>query len=84
MFLGTPAPVGFGYSEYIVAGAYATPMVGTRTTLLWTVGLTLNQVAVVIGEVIGRFGNDWIMNTSIRRNHGFFEAESRLWCVHLN
>lgn len=38
----------------------------------------------MIGEVIGRFGNDWIMNASIRRNLGFFEAESRLWCVHIN
>ncbi|KAF8552491.1 MFS general substrate transporter [Imleria badia] len=62
VFLGTPAPIGFGYNEYIVAGAYATPM-----------------VAVVIGEVIGRFANDWIMRTSIRRNRGFFEAENRLW-----
>ncbi|KAN0086081.1 Major facilitator superfamily domain containing protein [Tylopilus felleus] len=66
VFLGTPAPVGFGYNEYIVAGAYATPM-----------------VAVVIGEVIGRFVNDWIMKTSIRRNHGFFEAENRLWICYL-
>ncbi|KAG8215245.1 MFS general substrate transporter [Butyriboletus roseoflavus] len=66
VFLGTPAPVGFGYSEYIIAGAYATPM-----------------VAVVIGEVIGRFGNDWIMNTSIRQHHGFFEAESRLWMCYV-
>jgi len=62
VFLGTPAPVGFGYNEYIVAGAYATPM-----------------VAVIIGEVIGRFANDWIMKANIRRNRGFFEAESRLW-----
>ena len=38
----------------------------------------------MIGEVIGRFANDWIMRTSIRRNRGFFEAENRLWCVHIN
>ncbi|KAI9568699.1 MFS general substrate transporter [Boletus coccyginus] len=62
VFLGTPAPIGFGYNEYIVSGAYATPV-----------------VAVVIGEVIGRFANDWIMKDNIRRNRGFFEAESRLW-----
>ncbi|KAG6860202.1 hypothetical protein C0995_014436 [Termitomyces sp. Mi166 len=36
-------------------------------------------VAVVIGELVGRYLNDWIMNTSIRRNNGVFEAESRLW-----
>ncbi|KAI9568715.1 major facilitator superfamily domain-containing protein [Boletus coccyginus] len=66
VFLGTPAPVGFGYNEYIIAGVYATPM-----------------VAVVIGEVIGRFANDWIMKANIRRNRGFFEAESRLWACYL-
>ncbi len=39
------------------------------------------QVAVLLGEVIGHYTNDWIMNRSIRRNAGVFEAESRLWCV---
>jgi len=39
------------------------------------------QVAVVIGELIGRYLNDWIMEVSIRRNKGVHEAESRLWCV---
>ena len=37
------------------------------------------QVAVLIGEVIGRFTNDWFMNWGIRRNHGVFNAEVRLW-----
>ncbi|KAF9220734.1 MFS general substrate transporter [Gyrodon lividus] len=66
VFLGTPAPVGFGFSEFIVAGTYATPM-----------------VAVVIGEVIGRYANDWIMNASVRRNWGIFEAENRLWVCYI-
>ncbi|KAG6379850.1 MFS general substrate transporter [Boletus reticuloceps] len=66
VFLGTPAPVGFGYNENTVAGAYATPM-----------------VAIIIGEVIGRFVNDWILKFSIRRNQGFFEAENRLWVCYL-
>jgi hypothetical protein len=39
------------------------------------------QVAVIIGELIGRYLNDWIMEFSIRRNKGVHEAESRLWCV---
>lgn len=38
---------------------------------------------MLIGEVVGRFLNDWIMNVSIRRNGGVFEAESRLWYVPL-
>lgn len=40
-------------------------------------------VAVFIGEIIGRYNNDWIMNVSIRRNKGFFEAENRLWACYL-
>jgi hypothetical protein len=39
------------------------------------------QVAVLVGELIGRYLNDWIMNVTIRRNKGVHEAESRLWCV---
>ena len=37
------------------------------------------QVAVIIGELIGHFANDAIMRITTRRNHGVFEAESRLW-----
>ncbi|KAF7341173.1 Efflux pump rdc3 [Mycena venus] len=40
-------------------------------------------VAVFLGEVIGRYTNDWIMNVSIRRNAGVFEAESRLWACYI-
>jgi len=41
------------------------------------------MIAVVIGELIGRFANDWVMRFGIRRNHGVFEAESRLWVCYL-
>ncbi|KAF9445589.1 MFS general substrate transporter [Macrolepiota fuliginosa MF-IS2] len=40
-------------------------------------------ISVLIGEVVGRYLNDWIMNTSIRRNSGVFEAESRLWACYV-
>ncbi|KAJ7201675.1 major facilitator superfamily domain-containing protein [Mycena pura] len=40
-------------------------------------------VSVIIGELIGRYMNDWIMNWSIRRNNGVFEAESRLWACYV-
>jgi len=40
-------------------------------------------VAVILGELAGRYLNDWIMNVSIRRNKGVFEAESRLWTCYL-
>jgi hypothetical protein len=39
-------------------------------------------VAVIIGELIGRYNNDFIQRVSIRRNHGVFEAESRLWACY--
>ncbi|KIM76222.1 hypothetical protein PILCRDRAFT_12978 [Piloderma croceum F 1598] len=40
-------------------------------------------VAVIIGELVGRYLNDWIMEFSIRRNKGVHEAESRLWPCYL-
>ncbi|GJE86681.1 MFS general substrate transporter [Phanerochaete sordida] len=40
-------------------------------------------VAVFIGELLGRFFNDWVMNLSIRRNKGVFEAETRLWTCYI-
>ncbi|KAF9050957.1 MFS general substrate transporter [Rhodocollybia butyracea] len=40
-------------------------------------------VGIIIGELIGRFNNDYIMNVSIRRNNGVFEAESRLWACYV-
>ncbi|KAJ7753587.1 MFS general substrate transporter [Mycena maculata] len=41
-------------------------------------------VAVIIGEVIGRYGNDMIANMGIRRNKGVFEAETRLWMCYVS
>ncbi|KAJ7154703.1 major facilitator superfamily domain-containing protein [Mycena filopes] len=66
VFLGSPPPLGFAWSEYAIAGAYGTPI-----------------VAVVLGELIGRYLNDWIQNWSIKRNKGVFEAESRLWACYV-
>lgn len=79
VFLGTPPPIGFGYSAFAIAGFYGTPIVWFLFALcVWTTGI-ISQVAVLVGEVIGRFTNDWIMNLSIKRNNGVFEPESRLW-----
>ncbi|KAI0000632.1 MFS general substrate transporter [Russula compacta] len=66
VFLATPPPLGYGFSQYAIAGAYATPM-----------------IAVFIGELIGHFANDAIMHAATRRNHGVFEAESRLWACYI-
>jgi hypothetical protein len=49
----------------------------------YTADQNIPQVAVLIGELIGRYLNDWIMNFTIRRNKGVHEAETRLWCVTL-
>ncbi|KAH7910355.1 MFS general substrate transporter [Hygrophoropsis aurantiaca] len=66
VFVGSAPPIGFGFSQYAIAGAYGTPI-----------------MAVIIAEIIGRFVNDWIMNISIRRNKGIFEAENRLWTCYI-
>ncbi|KAI0646131.1 MFS general substrate transporter [Trametes meyenii] len=66
VFLGTPPPVGYGFSQDAIAGAYGTSI-----------------VAVFIGELLGRYFNDWVMNFSIRRNGGVFTAESRLWTCYV-
>jgi len=67
VFLGTPKEEGgFGFSQFAIAGFYATPM-----------------VSVLIGETIGRYFNDWMADWRIRKNHGVFEAEMRLWTLYL-
>ncbi|PCH45129.1 MFS general substrate transporter [Wolfiporia cocos MD-104 SS10] len=40
-------------------------------------------VATFIGELIGRYINDWVMEACIRRNNGVFEAEARLWTCYI-
>lgn len=40
-------------------------------------------VAVLIGELVGHFLNDWIMERGIRKNSGVHEAESRFWACYL-
>ncbi|KAF8804778.1 MFS general substrate transporter [Phlegmacium glaucopus] len=66
VFLGTPPPLGYGFSQFAIAGAYGTPI-----------------VSVVLGELFGRYANDYIMNASVKRNNGVFEAESRLWACYI-
>jgi len=66
VFLGSPPPIGYGFSQFAIAGAYGTPI-----------------VSVFVGELIGRYANDYIMNVSIKRNNGVFEAESRLWACYI-
>jgi len=66
VFLGSPSPAGYGFSQYAIAGAYGTPI-----------------VSVLVGELVGRYTNDYIMNVSIKRNNGVFEAESRLWACYI-
>ncbi|OJT14824.1 hypothetical protein TRAPUB_8618 [Trametes pubescens] len=40
-------------------------------------------VAVFVGEILGRYFNDWMMNFAIRRNNGVFVAEARLWTCYV-
>ncbi|KAH9950836.1 MFS general substrate transporter [Amylocystis lapponica] len=66
VFLARPPPNGYGFGQYAIAGAYATPI-----------------VAVLLGEVLGRYFNDWVQNMCVRRNKGVFEAEMRLWTCYI-
>lgn len=84
VFLGEPRPVGYGFSPFAIAGVYATPIVRGRSLCCAHASqLTRLQVSVVLGELIGRFVNDAIADVGIRRNHGVFEAEVRLWMCYL-
>ncbi|KAI0693401.1 hypothetical protein BC835DRAFT_1415921 [Cytidiella melzeri] len=40
-------------------------------------------VAVIIGELLGRYFIDWVMRTCVRRNSGVFEVESHLWTCYI-
>jgi hypothetical protein len=61
----------------IISGLYATPIVCLSTLTLKDSILTEVQVSVFIGELVGHFLNDWIMERGIRKNSGVHEAESR-------
>ena len=82
VFLGSPPPAGYGFSQYAIAGAYATPMIVLPSKQSF---ICLTRVIHTdrghLGELIGHFVNDAIMYGTTRRNHGAFEAESRLWQV---
>ncbi|EPT04671.1 hypothetical protein FOMPIDRAFT_110013 [Fomitopsis schrenkii] len=41
-------------------------------------------VGVLLGELLGRYFNDWAMGFCIRRNKGVFEAEMRLWTIYIS
>ncbi|KAJ7078994.1 MFS general substrate transporter [Mycena crocata] len=41
-------------------------------------------VATLIGEIVGRYGNDLFAAIGIRRNRGVFEAETRLWMCYVS
>ena len=79
VFLGSPPPVGFGFSQFGIAGAYGTPIVSRACRRTKSQLFTSHQVAVLVGEILGRYFNDWVMWFSIRRNNGVFIAENRLW-----
>src|SRR5271170_6829023 len=37
------------------------------------------MIASVLGELFGHFFNDWLANSYIKRHHGIYEPETRLW-----
>ncbi|BGP22109.1 mfs transporter [Rhodotorula toruloides] len=65
VFIGSPPPLGYGYSPYATASLYATPI-----------------VAVILGELAGRYINDGLADRLIKKNSGVFLAEMRLWTIY--
>ncbi|KAJ7127881.1 MFS general substrate transporter [Mycena epipterygia] len=53
-----------------------------QTTIAGTYATPI--VATLVGEVMGRYGNDIIASMGIRRNKGVFEAETRLWMCYVS
>jgi len=58
-----------------VAGGY-----GFKQDIIATIYLT-PIVGIILGEVIGRYLNDWLADRLIKRNNGVFVAEMRLWAL---
>ncbi|KAI0718358.1 MFS general substrate transporter [Cerioporus squamosus] len=40
-------------------------------------------IAVIIGEICGRYLLDWMLEVAVKRNKGVFEAECRLWACYV-
>ncbi|KIM88318.1 hypothetical protein PILCRDRAFT_3335 [Piloderma croceum F 1598] len=77
---------GFGIGVNVTQAVFlgSPPPVGFGLTPFAVSGLYGTPIiATLIGELIGRYLNDWIMDVSIRRNKGVHEAESRLWACYL-
>ena len=71
-----PAAGGYGFSNLGAGLFYIAPM-----------------SAVIIGELFGHFfsmlsftaliTDDWLANSYIKRHHGLFEPEARLWMIYI-
>jgi len=84
VFLRNPIEAsGFDFGQLATAGTYVTPVVSFVTTLASSTWFKYFQIFIIAEELAGRYLNDWIMNTSIKRNSSVFEAESRLWYCRL-
>ncbi|KAF8293646.1 MFS general substrate transporter [Clavulina sp. PMI_390] len=41
------------------------------------------MIAVILGESFGHFFNDWLADYYVKRHHGRFEPEARLWTLYI-
>ncbi|KAG6864327.1 hypothetical protein C0991_010447 [Blastosporella zonata] len=77
---------GFGIGINVTNAVFLgeAPPVGYELSASVIAGLYATPiVSVIIGELMGRYLNDWIQDVCIRRNKGVFEAESRLWSCYI-
>ena len=59
------------------------PPLGYDLTLRQQAGSYFSPVlGCILGEFVGRYLNDYIARRGIRKNHGVFEPEMRLWTLY--
>ncbi|KAK2459613.1 hypothetical protein APHAL10511_008368 [Amanita phalloides] len=84
IFEGAMFGFGIGINVTTVVFLGSPPPIGFDLSALAVAGMYATPiVSVIIGELTGRFANEWIQNVSIRRTRGIFEAESRLWACYI-
>ncbi|KAF8624996.1 hypothetical protein AX15_005625 [Amanita polypyramis BW_CC] len=80
IFEGAVFGFGIGINVTTVVFLGSPPPLGFGLAPLAVAGMYATPiVSVVLGELAGRFTNEWIQNYTIKKNKGVFESESRLW-----
>ncbi|GAA5873270.1 hypothetical protein JCM16303_001076 [Sporobolomyces ruberrimus] len=83
MYLYVGVTFGFGIGINVTNAVFSATPLGYDFNPYVTSSLyAIPIVAVILGEIAGRFLNDGITNRLIKRNSGVFYAEYRLWSMY--